>query len=136
MTDPSWVVHAFVEAIDEHDVAALAALMTDDLTSVAATGTAFAGRDAMTDGWRGYFSWFPDYRIEPATSFADGPTVARFGRARGTFAVDGVPQADRSWNLPAPSSRSFATVSSDSHPVRRNNVPSSLEKTSVHPAPG
>jgi limonene-1,2-epoxide hydrolase len=101
MTNPAKVVRAFVEAINRHDVAALAALMTADHAFVDAAGAVFTGRDAMTDGWRGYLAWFPDYQIEPETWFADGPTVAFFGRARGTFAVDGVPRLDRRWDLPA-----------------------------------
>lgn len=56
----------------------------------------------MLAGWRGYFEWFPDYRIEVSEVFpgeitADSQNFALLGFAEGSFKGN----ADASWRLPA-----------------------------------
>jgi ketosteroid isomerase-like protein len=62
MTDPAEVVGAFNQAINDRDLAALAALMTDTHRFVDATGSTVEGKAACVEAWRGFFDSFPDYR--------------------------------------------------------------------------
>ena len=96
MTSKETVV-AFVNAINAHDLDALAELMSDDHTFIDAHGNEVTGREQMIAGWRGYFEWFPDYRIEVAQIFEDGDNFGMFGYASGSFKG----KADSSWRLPA-----------------------------------
>ena len=84
-SDPINAVTAFVEAINRHDVHALAELMTPEHTFIDSRGTAVSGCDAMTAGWSGYFRMFPDFRIHIETVAASGKLVAAFGSTSGTY---------------------------------------------------
>jgi ketosteroid isomerase-like protein len=79
------VVKAFMAAISGRDIAAMSALMTEDHTFIDSAGTVTTGREVMAAGWEGYFRMFPGYRIQAETILADGPIVAVFGRACGTY---------------------------------------------------
>lgn len=83
------VAMAFVEKINAHDVDGLVELMTDDHVFVDALGSTFRGAEQMRQGWKAYFAWFPDYAIEVTDEFSRGDVVAMFGKARGTFVVNG-----------------------------------------------
>ena len=91
------VILAFVEAINAHDLTALAELMTDDHAFIDAHGNGITGRQQMLAGWRGYFEWFPDYQIEVTDVFENENDFAMCGFAGGSFKGS----ADRSWRLPA-----------------------------------
>jgi len=91
------VVLAFVDAINAHDLSALADVMTADHTFIDAHGNQVTGRESMLAGWRGYFEWFPDYQIEVDDIFERDNEFAMFGFAGGSFKGD----ADRKWRLPA-----------------------------------
>ena len=78
-------IFAFIDRINAHDVAGLAALMSDDHTFIDAHGNEVSGKDKMTAGWRGYFDWFPDYFIEIVDVFEKGDSLALFGFAGGSF---------------------------------------------------
>jgi uncharacterized protein (TIGR02246 family) len=94
------VADRFVAAINAHDVSALAALMTHDHRFVDATGAVHEGREPMKVGWRQFFEAFPDYRVGVRERVLDGPVVAMFGEASGTFAGPASP-----WPWPSSSSR-------------------------------
>ncbi|HTA30446.1 MAG TPA: nuclear transport factor 2 family protein [Candidatus Cybelea sp.] len=79
------IVEAFIAAINRHDVAELANLMTEDHTFVDAAGRSISGRESMSEGWKGYFQMFPDYEIQVERLLADQNLVAVFGSAAGTF---------------------------------------------------
>jgi uncharacterized protein (TIGR02246 family) len=91
------IILAFIEAINAGDVDALSQLMTDDHAFIDAHGNEVTGREQMTAGWRGYFEWFPDYRIEVTDIFENGEEFALYGFAGGSF--KGNPEA--AWRLPA-----------------------------------
>ena len=95
------VALAFVARINDRDVAGLVALMSPDHTFVDGLGNSFAGRDKMRQGWIGYFQLFPDYAIEMTQEFVRDNQVALFGKARGTFAVNGKLAKENSWEIPA-----------------------------------
>lgn len=78
-------VRAFITAINRHDPAGLAALMTADHAFVDSRGAVHAGREAMTAEWREYFRLFPDYRIQADAILGDGAVLAVFGTATGTY---------------------------------------------------
>ena len=96
MTSKETVV-AFVNAINAHDLDALAELMSDDHTFIDAHGNEVTGREQMIAGWRGYLEWFPDYRIEVTQIFENGDDFGMFGYAGGSFKG----KADAGWRLPA-----------------------------------
>jgi ketosteroid isomerase-like protein len=79
------VVESFVAAINRHDAQEISKLMTLDHTFVDPAGRTMSGRDAMVEGWKGYFQMFPDYKVAVGTILADGAVVAAFGSAAGTF---------------------------------------------------
>jgi ketosteroid isomerase-like protein len=91
------IIHAFVEAINTQDVQRLGELMTDDHRFIDPHGNQVTGREQMLAGWRGYFDWFPDYRIEVIDIFERESEFAMFGYAAASFKGN----ADRKWRLPA-----------------------------------
>ncbi len=95
------VAMAFVAKINAHDVDGLVALMTPDHLFVDALDNSFRGAEKMPQGWKAYFAWFPDYAIEVTDEFDRGELVAMFGKARGTFAVNGKLARENSWEIPA-----------------------------------
>jgi ketosteroid isomerase-like protein len=95
------VAMAFVTKINEHDVDGLVALMTPDHVFVDALDNTFRGADQMRRGWKGYFAMFPDYAIEVIDELNCGNLVAMFGKARGTFAVNGKLPRENFWEVPA-----------------------------------
>lgn len=95
------VAMSFVARINDHDVPGIAALLAPEHLFTDGLGNTFSGRDKMRQGWAGYFQWFPDYSIEITEAFDRGNVVALFGKARGTFAVNGKLAKENSWEIPA-----------------------------------
>ncbi|MGA7853669.1 MAG: nuclear transport factor 2 family protein [Candidatus Acidiferrales bacterium] len=95
------VALAFVAKINSHDVNGLVELMAADHAFVDALGSTFRGAEQMRQGWKVYFSMFPDYAIEVTDQFNRGDLVAMFGKARGTFAVNGSLLRENFWEIPA-----------------------------------
>jgi ketosteroid isomerase-like protein len=95
------VAMSFVARINDRDVPGIVALMAPDHVFIDGLGNTFNGRDKMRQGWIGYFQWFPDYSIEITEAFDHGNVVALFGKARGTFAVNGKLMKENSWEIPA-----------------------------------
>jgi ketosteroid isomerase-like protein len=79
------VVTAFIEAINRHDVAALADLMSEDHIFIDSSGGRVSGRKEMITGWKAYFSMFPDFKILVDTTLTENGTVAVFGSVSGTY---------------------------------------------------
>jgi len=99
--EPATVVLEFMDLINAADVDALCPLMTDDHVFVDGLGNRFAGREKMRSGWKMYFSWFPDYRVSHEEIFQEHGSVAIFGAASGTFAVNGKLPSENYWKIPA-----------------------------------
>jgi hypothetical protein len=85
----------FVAKINAHDVDAIVALMSPDHVFIDGLGATFRGAEQMRAGWKFYLGMFPDYAIEVTSQFDRGDSVALFGKARGTFAVNG--KLSREW---------------------------------------
>ncbi len=94
------VAKAFVERINAGDVAGLAALMTDDHRFVDSLGNVVVGREAMRQGWVGYFGMVPDYRLVMDDWFCEGSFVVMLGTASGTYSPDGSPKPEHRWTTP------------------------------------
>ena len=84
----------FVAAVNAHDVAALAVLMTADHLFIDSLANRVQGAAAMEAGWRGYFALCPDYWIRVDRAMTEGETVFAVGEAGGS--IDGV-----AWRIPA-----------------------------------
>lgn len=92
---------AFVAKINAHDVDGLVALMTPDHLFVDALNNSFRGPEQMRQGWTFYLRMFPDYAIEVTDELSHGDVIAMFGKARGTFAVNGTLARENFWEIPA-----------------------------------
>ena len=79
------IIAAFIAAINRHDVAALADLMSEDHTFIDSLGGRVSGRKEMVAGWKAYFAMFPDFEILMDTTLTDNGTVAIFGSVSGTY---------------------------------------------------
>jgi ketosteroid isomerase-like protein len=86
--------HRFLTGINEHDVRAIAGLMTTDHIFVDSLGNRVESAAAMEAGWRGYFAMCPDYWIRADHTITEGGVVPATGEAGGT--IDGI-----SWRIPA-----------------------------------
>ena len=75
----------FVTAINDHDVKALAALMSAEHVFVDSLGNRVEGAALMQAGWGGYFTMCPDYWIRIDTLLSEGGTVMAAGEAGGTI---------------------------------------------------
>jgi ketosteroid isomerase-like protein len=92
--DSTEVFSQFVEAINHHNVKALAPLMTSDHVFVDSLGNQVKGAASMQTGWSGYFSMCPDYWIHTDDVIANANIVLATGEAGGT--INGT-----SWRTPA-----------------------------------
>ena len=86
MTSPdATIIAAFMAAINRHNVAALADLMSADHTFIDPQGRSVSGRAEMIEAWKAYFAMFPDYAIRAEHLLAADGLVAVFGSASGTY---------------------------------------------------
>jgi ketosteroid isomerase-like protein len=95
------VVEAMVGAISSGHGERVANAMSLDGVFVDSLGRRIEGRAALTEGWRGYFRLFPDYRIEVDAILTDGSETLLHGRARGTLHRDGHAVEGGGWEIPA-----------------------------------
>jgi ketosteroid isomerase-like protein len=93
--------HAFVEAINRHDIAALAGLMTSEHRFVDSLGNVVEGREKMRAGWGAYFRMVPDYTIAIEEAYGDGAIVVLFGSAHGTYTAGGELRDENRWQTSA-----------------------------------
>jgi ketosteroid isomerase-like protein len=98
---PAEVAAAFVARINEHDLAGLNELMSDDHVFIDALDNRIAGRAAMRSGWEQYFALVPDYWIKIDRTLQDDRGVALFGTAGGTYAGGNSGGQEREWAVPA-----------------------------------
>ena len=94
MTPSKEVVVAFMDRINQRDPDQQAEMMTDDHVFVDSLGKTVKVRQAMREGWRGYYAFCPDYWVSREQVLADFAQVAVFGAAGGTI-------AGHSWRIQA-----------------------------------
>ena len=90
----------FIAAINAHDIEKIISLMTEDHIFIDCHGNR-QNKNEMRIGWLGYFSWFPDYRIEIEEMLVLGRTVGIFGFASATYNTQDVLPDQNHWRLPA-----------------------------------
>lgn len=93
------IVLNFVKSINEHNVSKLIELVSDDHTFADAHNNIISGREIIRKGWQGYFSLFPDYRIEVEEFYESDNTFVMLGFASGTY--KGIMPELNHWKLPA-----------------------------------
>ncbi len=93
------IVLDFVECINRHDVNSLSEFLSDDHTFTDAHNNNISGKESMLQGWRGYYSMFPDYKIEVDEFYEAGSTFVMMGFASGTY--KGINPERNHWKLPA-----------------------------------
>lgn len=116
-------VYEFIEIINEHKTEKIIEMLTDDHILIDSMGTKASGKDILQKSWKGYFSWFPDYKIELKHTFVDEDTIALFGKASGTF-YTGKEEKENKFEIPAAwraevknKKISLWQVFADNHPV-------------------
>ena len=60
--NPESVVLSFNDCINNQDIKGLASLMSDDHVFVDRDGSRHGPKSYMVEGWKDFFSMFPDYR--------------------------------------------------------------------------
>ena len=93
------IILSFIKNINEQNTNGLAGLMTEDHTFIDAHENIMNGKETMRKGWIGYFSIFPDYKIEITDLYEYGNTFVMFGYASGTY--KGNNPDTNYWRLPA-----------------------------------
>jgi len=95
------IVSAFIDAVNAHDVAKIAGMLTDGHIFIDAHENHFQGKEMMKEAWKMYFQNFPDYKIDPKEFFENGNTVIIVGHASGTVAEHGSINPHKHWKRPA-----------------------------------
>lgn len=98
---PIEAVLAFMERINARDAGKLAELMTEDHIFIDSLGRSVRGREAMREGWKGYYAFCPDYWVSHEDIHSDGNVVAVFGAAGGTIRSEGKLLPENKWQTPA-----------------------------------
>jgi ketosteroid isomerase-like protein len=92
------VVRTFIERINDHDVAGIVAMCTNEHRFIDSLGQALKGREQLRRAWSDYLQLFSDYRIEVETLIAAGSTVLVAGEASAMATVHG---SKAPWRIPA-----------------------------------
>lgn len=82
----------FVECINRRDLDGLTALISGDHVFIDLGGEEHRGKNSMIEGWRSYFTQFPEYMIHLAEAFILNETVVLVGRTTGSHT--GQPRAE------------------------------------------
>ena len=85
-----------VARINAHDPSGIIALCTADHVFTDSLGSTLSGRERLKEAWAGYFSLFPDYRIEIQSAVAQDTLVLACGFASATHAA-----SQETWRIPA-----------------------------------
>ena len=86
----------FVAQINGHDPSGIIALCTAGHVFTDSLGSTLSGRERLKEAWAGYFSLFPDYRIEVEFTVAQDTLVLACGFASATHAA-----SQKTWRIPA-----------------------------------
>lgn len=88
------VFEQFVAAVNTHNVAAMATLITPGHCFTDAAGNELKGADTVLGLWTSYFSAFAGYHMALSETIVEGDNIAAFGTLSGK--IDSV-----KWNTPA-----------------------------------
>jgi len=74
----------FVRCINAHDPKGIVSLCTTDHLFIDSLGSEMSGREFLQQAWAGYFSLFPDYRIDIDAAVSQNAVVLACGFASAT----------------------------------------------------
>jgi ketosteroid isomerase-like protein len=100
-TDAADIALRFIDCINLHSPAQLAALVTEDHLYIDAQGNQHRGRKQLERSWRACFEWFPDYSIRVDQAFANGNIAVVTGCATGTYSICGRMSSENRWKTPS-----------------------------------
>ena len=86
----------FIRCINAHDPKGIVFLCTTDHIFIDSLGSQMSGREFLQQAWSGYFSLFPDYRIDLDAAVSQNAVVLACGFASATHAA-----SKKSWRIPA-----------------------------------
>jgi SnoaL-like polyketide cyclase. len=90
----------FVRRINAHDPKGIVSLCTADHIFIDSLGSQLLGLDQLEQAWAGYFSLFPDYRIDVEAAVSQNllyspvdshPLLTQHRKSSGAFQLHGVP---------------------------------------------
>ena len=85
---------SYIEKINEHDIKGICELMSDDHIFIDSLGMVIKGKKEMSNAWKMFLKWFPDYNITIMNTVLTDDTVGIFGIASGTFNSDDIDISD------------------------------------------
>jgi len=89
-------LNEFARCINAHKPKRIVSFCTDDHIFIDSLGCQMSGREFLEQAWVGYFSLFPDYRIEIEVAVSQGEVVLASGFASATHST-----TKKSWRIPA-----------------------------------
>lgn len=96
------VVRDFIESINSSDIDKIYNLMTNDHEFIDSQGNKMIGNDNLKKAWIGYFSLFPDYKIEITDILHNDSIIVMLGYASGTYKTNKInPDNNNHWRVPA-----------------------------------
>jgi len=93
---PITTLHDFIRCINAHDPKGIVLLCTTDHIFIDSLGSQMSGREFLQQAWAGYFSLFPDYRIDIDAAVSQNAIVLACGFASATHAP-----SKKWWRIPA-----------------------------------
>lgn len=96
------VVRNFVESINSANIYRIYNLMTKDHEFIDSQGNKKIGNDNLKKAWIGYFSLFPDYKIEITDTLQNDSIIVMLGYVSGTYKTNNkVLITNNHWRVPA-----------------------------------
>jgi len=75
----------YIEAINAAEIDKIVDLMSEDHIFIDSGDGKYQGKDLMKQGWIGYYTIFPDYRIDIIDITENDSIIGIFGYASGTY---------------------------------------------------
>jgi ketosteroid isomerase-like protein len=96
------VVRDFVESINNANIDGIYNLMTEDHEFIDSQGNKMIGNDNLKKAWIGYFSLFPDYKIEITDTLQNDSIIVMLGYVSGTYKTNKKSSDNNNhWRVPA-----------------------------------
>ena len=96
------VVRDFAESVNSANIDRIYNLMTIDHEFIDSQGNKMIGNDNLKKAWIGYFSLFPDYKIEITDILQNDSIIVMLGYASGTYKTNNKNVDNNNhWKVPA-----------------------------------
>ena len=90
------IILRFVDAINRQDLPHIINMMAEDFCFIDTYGGQ-VNKEQMKTGWKGYFDWFPNYRIEIQDYIENENFSLILGKASASY----LGEKDKHWEIPA-----------------------------------